>query len=219
MKPATPRPLPFLFLKSPGWKGTDQKLWNSSHRELDLTLSASHVRPGFHVLQQFCEFDHLETSASSLPYQAMVHLRPPVHPPRGLLLGQGEISLQTLILALSLVTWEPQLFLYRLEIPNLHRCRLCLNFSGTLQIWRKDLRAAGALAADSKHLAKEIKSEGPLFWLDSVARWAGDDLVTRRLHHHVSHFEGFTEQGAGRESWAVPNEGILYRQKPDIWNV
>ena len=77
MKPATPRPLPFLFLKSPDWKGTDQKLWNSSHRELDLTLSASHACPGFHVLHQFCELDHLETSASPLPYQTMVYLRPP----------------------------------------------------------------------------------------------------------------------------------------------
>ena len=62
------------------------------------------------------------------------------------------------------------------------------------------MRAAGALAADSKQLAKEIKSEGPLFWLDSAACWAGDDLVTRRLHHRVSYFEGFAEQGAGRES-------------------
>ena len=43
----------------------------------------------------------------------------------------------------------------------------------------------GALATDSKHLAKEIKFEGPVFWLDSVAHWAGDDLVTRRFHHRV----------------------------------
>lgn len=58
----------------------------------------------------------------------------------------------------------------------------------------------GALAADSKHLAKEIKFEGSVFWLDSVAHWAGDDLVTRRFHHCASHFQEFAERGAGRES-------------------
>lgn len=78
VKPATPRPFPFLFLKSPDWKGTDQKLWNSSHGELDLfNLVSKPCPPWFHVLHQFCELDHLETSASPPPYQAMVHLRPP----------------------------------------------------------------------------------------------------------------------------------------------
>lgn len=54
----------------------------------------------------------------------------------------------------------------------------------------EDLWAARAIAADSERLAKEIKFEGPAFRLDSVTLWAGNDLVTRRFHLGISHFQG-----------------------------
>lgn len=74
--------------------------------------------------------------------------------------------------------------------------------------WKTEGREA--ITADSKHLAKEIKSEGLAFWLDSVTPLS---LFGYKEIPSVSP----TFKGAERrESGAPPNERIPYWQNPDI---
>lgn len=187
-----------------------------------LTLSESHP-PCFHLLNQFSVLVPLETSRSprtpTKPRSTPVpHIRQET-PLKNYF--SSKVRFHSKLSSVPIL-WLLGNHIYfsavwkSLLCSVLHRCRLCQNFSGTLQIWMKDLRAARALTAESKHLAKEIKCEGPAFWLDSATLWAGNDLVTRRFHLGISHFQG---SGGRWGSSAAPNEGILYRQNPDIWNV